>query len=130
MLPRQVVASFLIAVFLLVLIIRLVQKGRLDIAYCWLWLGIGLGIVLVVVRYEWLVRFARLIGAITTTTALFLLGFLVLLLMCLQFSLVISAHRRQIKRLTQRLALVEKEAAGASAAQTPAGAEEPGGKPS
>jgi hypothetical protein len=80
MLPlRQLLASILIGLALLFLIIRLVQRGRLDIAYCWLWLAVGFGIVLVVLRYDWLLRFTTLIGAVTPTTALFLIGFLVVL---------------------------------------------------
>jgi len=107
---RQFVASIILGLFLLVLIIRLVQKGRLDIAYCWVWLAIGAGALLVVVRYDWLVWVSHLIGAVQITTTLFLLGFFVVLLMCLQFSLVISQHRRQIKRLTQELAILKGEA--------------------
>jgi len=113
---RQLIASVVLSVFLLGLIIRLVQKGRLDIAYCWLWLGIGVSAILVVVHYDWLSRVSQMIGAVTNTTTLFLLGFFVVLLLCLQFSLVISHHRRQIKRLTQQLALVE---AKVSPAQKP-----------
>jgi hypothetical protein len=122
MLPlRQLLASILIGLALLFLIIRLVQRGRLDIAYCWLWLAVGFGIVLVVLRYDWLLRFTTLIGAVTPTTALFLIGFLVVLLMCLQFSLVISAHRRQLKRLTQHIAQLEREVREAEPAdETPA----------
>ena len=56
------------------------------------------------------------------TTALFLLGFVVVLLMCLQFSLVVSAHRRQIKRLAQQVALLQRQAA---TGETPA-APQPG----
>lgn len=109
LLPRQFVASITLSIFLFVLIIRLVQKGRLDIAYCWLWLFIGAGILLIVLRYDWLVRVSGLIGAVANTTTLFLFGFFVLLMMCLQFSLVISLHRRQIKRLTQTIALLQGE---------------------
>jgi hypothetical protein len=107
MLPRQLLASIVIGVLLLILIVRLVQKGRLDIAYCWLWLGIGLGIVAIVLRYDWLMALSRLIGSATPTTTVFLIGFVVVLLMCLQFSLVISAHRRQIKKMTQYIAVLE-----------------------
>lgn len=107
MLERQLVTSFILSLILLALIIRLVQKGRLDIAYCWLWLGIGGSAILVVLRYDWLERASQLLGAVSNTTTLFLLGFFVVLLLCLQFSLVISHHRRQIKRLTQQLALAQ-----------------------
>ena len=109
LLPRQFVASVILSICLLVLIIRLVQKGRLDIAYCWLWLFIGAGIMLVVLRYDWLIWVSGVIGAVNITTTLFLFGFFVLLLMCLQFSLVISHHRRQIKRLTQDLASIQAD---------------------
>jgi hypothetical protein len=113
---RQLIASLIIGVCLLMLIIRLVQRGHLDIAYCWLWLGIGVGMLLIVLRYTWLVRLSNMIGAVTPTTTLFLLGFMVVLLLCLQFSMVISAHRRQIKRLTQHIALLEKTKASNGAA--------------
>ncbi len=109
--PRQFVASISLAILLLVLIIRLVQKGRLDISYCWLWLAIGAGIILIVLKYDWLTIMSSFIGARTNTTTLFLLGFFVLLLLCLQFSLVISLHRRQIKRLVQKIAMLEARTA-------------------
>jgi hypothetical protein len=102
---RQLITSFILSLLLLGLIVRLVQKGRLDIAYCWLWLGIGFAAILVVLHYDWLTRFSELIGAVANTTTLFLIGFFVVLLLCLQFSLIISHQRRQIKRLSQQLAL-------------------------
>jgi hypothetical protein len=104
---RQYIASIVLSAVLFLLTIRLVQRGRLDIAYCWIWLGISLGAVLVVLRYDWLQWLSRVIGAVTPTTTLFLMGFFVILLMCMQFSLVISQQRRQIKRLSQQLALLE-----------------------
>lgn len=106
---RQIVASVIIGIAVLVIIIRLVQKQRLDIAYSWLWLGVGAGMLLVVIKYDWLVWFSDVIGAKVVTTTLFLLGILVVLLMCLQFSIVISTHRRQIKKLTQQLAVLTEE---------------------
>lgn len=123
MYPRQLVASVIIALCLLGLIIRLVQRGHLDIAYCWLWLGIGCGLLLMVLNYDWLVGLSGLIGAVTPTTTLFLLGFLMVLMLCLQFSMVVSTHRRQIKRLTQRMAMIEQDQA-----RSPTGGAAPAGK--
>ena len=111
MFPRQLMASFIIGICLLVLIVRMVQRGHMDIAYCWVWLGIGIGVCALVLHYDWLVGMSDLIGSNTPTTTLFLLGFLVVLLLCLQFSMVISTHRRQIKRLTQQVAMLESRAA-------------------
>jgi len=126
LLPRQFVASIALSIFLFVLIIRLVQKGRLDIAYCWLWLFIGAAILLIVLRYDWLTRVSAVIGAVANTTTLFLFGFFVLLLMCLQFSLVISHHRRQIKQLTQDLAVLgASDRSGAVASRSAPRPEQP-----
>ena len=107
--PRQFVASIIIGTCLLILIIRLIQKSKLDITYCWLWLFIGISTILVVVKYDWLVRISRVIGAVEITTTLFLFAIIIILLMCLQFSLVISSHRRQIKKMIQEIAILKAE---------------------
>lgn len=119
---RQVGVSITIGILVLILIVRLVQKRRLDVAYCWLWLGIGLGMLLVVARYNWLVWLSDVIGAKLPTTTLFILGILVILLMCLQFSIVTSSHRREIRKLAQQLALLTAEKP-ASRSGAPAGEE-------
>ncbi|MFC1606598.1 DUF2304 domain-containing protein [Candidatus Latescibacterota bacterium] len=106
MYPRQFWASLIISVLLLGFIIRLIKRGQLDISYCWVWLGVGVIAPLIVVKYDWLAWFSKLIGAVAPTTTLFLFAILVLFVMCLQFSIVISAQRRQIKKLTQSIALL------------------------
>jgi hypothetical protein len=105
MFPRQFIVTLIISLALLFLIVRLIQKGRLDISYCWLWLGVGVMAPLIVIKYDWLLWFSKLIGAVSPITTLFLFSILILFLMCLQFSIVISLQRRQIKRLTQQLAM-------------------------
>jgi hypothetical protein len=105
MYPRQFIITLIISLALLFLIIRLIQKGKLDISYCWLWLGVGIIAPLIVIKYDWLLWFSGLIGAVSPITTLFLFSILILFLMCLQFSIVISLQRRQIKRLTQQLAM-------------------------
>jgi hypothetical protein len=105
MLIRQYVVMLLISLGFLALIIRLIQKGMLDISYCWLWLGVGIMVPLIVIKYDWLLWFSKLIGAVSPITTLFLFSILILFLMCLQFSIVISMQRRQIKRLTQQMAI-------------------------
>ena len=105
MYPKQFYVSLAISLALFFLIVRLIQKGRLEISYCWLWLSVGIVAPLIVVKYDWLLWFSQLIGAVSPITTLFLFSILILFLMCLQFSLVISLQRRQIKRLTQQIAM-------------------------
>jgi hypothetical protein len=109
MYPRQFYVSLVISLALFFLVVRLIQKGRLEISYCWLWLAVGIMAPLIVIRYDWLLWFSRQIGAVSPVTTLFLFSILILFLMCLQFSLVISMQRRQIKRLTQQIAIRMEE---------------------
>lgn len=106
---RLFIVSYLLSLGLLGLIIRLVQQGKLDIAYCWIWLAFGIVSPLIVLKYDWVIWVSELIGAVTPTTTLFLFAIIILFLMCLQFSMVISAQRRQIKKLVQQVALLSKE---------------------
>ncbi|MHB8910676.1 MAG: DUF2304 domain-containing protein [Syntrophales bacterium] len=109
MFPKQFYVSLVISLALFLLIVRLIQKGRLDISYCWLWLTVGIAAPLIVIKYDWLLWFSRLIDVVSPVTTLFLFSILILFLMCLQFSLVISVQRRQIKRLTQLIAMRMEE---------------------
>ena len=102
---KQFIASMLISTCFVGLIIHLVKKRKLDIAYCWLWLFIGIGTMFVVIFYPVLVEVSWLMGSMTPTTTLFILAILVLLLICLQHTLVMSNQRRQIRQLVQEIAL-------------------------
>ena len=105
MYPKQFFIMLFISLALFFLIVRLIQKGRLDISYCWLWLAVGIMAPLIVIKYDWLLWFSRQIDVATPITTLFLFSILILFLMCLQFSIVISIQRRQIKRLAQQIAM-------------------------
>jgi len=105
MYPKQFYIMLFISLGLFLLVVRLIQKGMLDISYCWLWLTVGVMAPLIVIKYDWLLWFSRLMEVATPITTLFLFSILILFLMCLQFSIVISIQRRQIKRLTQQIAM-------------------------
>jgi hypothetical protein len=104
--PKQFYIMLLISLALLFLVIRLIQKIMLDISYCWLWLMVGVIAPLIVIKYDWLLWFSKQIDMATPIATLFLFSILILFLMCLQFSIVISMQRRQIKKLTQQIAIL------------------------
>jgi hypothetical protein len=106
--PRVFFVSLFLSIALLIIIVRLIQKRRLDIAYCWIWLCIGVLVPLIVIKFDWFLWFSNLIGAISPLTTLFLFSNLILFLLCLQFSMVITSQRRQIKKLTQHIALLSE----------------------
>jgi len=107
--PKQFFVSLIISLALLALIIRLIQKGRMDISYCWLWLAVGFMSFLIVIKFDWLLSFSHLIGVVDPISTLFLFSILALFLMCLQFSIIISSQRRKIKKLAQQIALRMEE---------------------
>ncbi len=106
MTPRQIEASIIISISLLVLIVTLIRKKKLEVAYSWVWLFIGIGMVMVVVFYKGLVALSDLIGSVTPTTTLFLCAILVIMLLCLQFSIVTSQHKWQIRKMAQEIAML------------------------
>lgn len=109
MYPRQVVLALFLSGFVFVVVMRLIQKGKLDIGYSWFWFGVSLGMAATVVGYGWLVTFSTFVGVVQPTTTVFLSALVFLLLLCIQFSLTLSKHRREIKRLTQQLAILTAE---------------------
>ena len=106
MTPRQIEASIIISISLLMLIVTLIRKKKLEMAYSWVWLFIGISMVMVVVFYEGLVELSDLMGVVTPTTTLFLCAILVIMLLCLQFSIVTSQHKWQIRKLAQEIAML------------------------
>ena len=99
----------LVAVSTFLAIVELVRRRMLREEYSFLWLATTSGMVVLSVWYgliEWL---ARLIGAVTVTTTLFLFGLLFLLVISVHFSTVISRLTQQVRRLTQELALLSAE---------------------
>ena len=106
MTPRQIEASIIISISLLLLIVTLIRKKKLEMAYSWVWLFIGISMVMVVVFYKGLVELSDLMGVVTPTTTLFLCAILVIMLLCLQFSIVTSQHKWQIRKLAQEIAIL------------------------
>jgi len=109
MFVRQIIFASIVCVIFILLVIRLIQKDKLDIAYSWMWLGIALILPLIVLSYDQIVAFSAIIGIINPTITVLLIVIGLLMLVCLQYSLVISHQKRQIKKIAQQIALMEKE---------------------
>jgi len=103
---RQKIFFFTIAVILLMVILELVRRRRLRVEYSWLWLASGSTIVLLIMRYDLLVWLTDLVGAVIPTSTLFFFCILYLALLSLNYSVRLSALTRQVKELTQEVALL------------------------
>lgn len=103
-----IIASLASLVFLLV-ILELIRRRRLDEGYALLWLGCGLLFLGFSLWRKALDSLAGMLGIYYPPAALLLLLIVGLVMVMIQFSVVITRQRHQIKSLTQRLALLEDE---------------------
>jgi hypothetical protein len=102
-----VVASIAAVIFLLV-IFELIRSRRLQERYAILWLVTGSVILLLSVWRDALRLVAEQIGIAYPPSALFVVGFLFILVVLLHYSTVISELSERNVRLAQDLALVEE----------------------
>lgn len=102
-----VVASIAAVIFLLV-IFELIRSRRLQERYALLWLITGTVILLLSVWRDALRLVAEQIGIAYPPSALFVIGFLFILVVLLHYSTVISELAERNVRLAQDLALVEE----------------------
>lgn len=104
---RQRILAAVCGIGLLILIIELVRRRKLKEEYSALWLLAGVVIVVFGLAHSLLAWVTRLIGAGWTSSTLFFFGILFVVLLCLQFSVKISALENRLKNLAQQLALLE-----------------------
>ncbi|MCP4179180.1 MAG: DUF2304 domain-containing protein [bacterium] len=106
---RIQIITTIISIFFLLGIINLVRKKRLQEAYSLLWILSAVVFLIISIWPELLWSISRLVGIYYGPSAMLLLlcGFLILI--CIQFSIVISKRSIQIKTLTQELALIKND---------------------
>lgn len=93
----------------LLVILELVRRRKLKEEYSWLWIVTAAGMLVLSSWYGLIEKLSQLIGAVTHTTTLFLLGLIFLLLISVHFSTVISRLTQQVRRLTQEIAILTAE---------------------
>jgi hypothetical protein len=103
----SVVAAIAAAIFLLV-IFELIRSRRLQERYALLWLVTGSVILLLSVWRDALRLVAEQIGIAYPPSALFVVGFLFILLVLLHYSTVISELSERNVLLAQDIALLEE----------------------
>jgi hypothetical protein len=105
--PARLLA--LVLSFALVCIVMwLVRKRTLRAEYTPIWMGVAFGLFLVGLNLDVMRGVARIIGAWTISSAIFFLGELFLLAICLNYAVRLSQAGTQIRRLAQELALLRR----------------------
>jgi hypothetical protein len=94
-------------VLMLVIVLELVRRRRLREDYSLLWLiTFGVLVILSLFRNSLLEAVASMMGIAYPPTALFVIGFGLMLLVMIQFSVVITRLTRENKEAAQHIALL------------------------
>lgn len=104
---HQKIFALFLGIGILAVILEMVRRKRLGEEYSFLWLLVGVGIVILVLWQGLLERVTHLIGAVAPTTTIFIFGIVILVLINLHFSVKITKLSRQVKDLTQQIALLK-----------------------
>ena len=107
--PRIQTISILICVFLVVYVFELVRRKHLSEEYSMGWLVTGTLMLILSVSEDALRWVSELVGATLFTSTLFFFGLLFLMVICLHFSIRISALTKQVRTLTQHVGILDHE---------------------
>ena len=96
--------------FLLVAVVLwLVRRRALQEEYTPIWMGVALALLILSLRSDWLHAITRAMGAWTTSSALFFLGELFLVTICLNYAVRLSRASLRLKNLAQEVALLRAQ---------------------
>ena len=107
--PRIRVIAILICIFLVVYVFELVRRRYLSEEYSMGWLVTGSLMLILSISEDLLVWISNLVGATLFTSTLFFFGLAFLVIICLHFSIRISALTNQVRRLTQHMGILHSE---------------------
>jgi hypothetical protein len=104
--PRIKIISILICIILVVYVFELVRRKHLNEEYSMGWLVTGTLMLMLSISDSLLKWISNLMGATLFTSTLFFFGLLFLVVICLHFSIRISALTNQVRRLTQHVGIL------------------------
>ena len=107
--PRIQVISILICIFLVAYVFELVRRKHLNEEYSMGWLITGVSMLALSVSDGLIKWVSELVGAALFTSTLFFFGLLFLMVICLHFSIRISALTNQVRKLTQSIGILDLE---------------------
>jgi len=110
-LNRITVLAVLASASLLLYILEMVRRRRLQEEYSILWLAGGVVMLILSVKRDWLEWVSDAVGIYYPPSFLFLISMFFILLILIHFSITISKLYQMNKRMAQELALL-KQATG------------------
>lgn len=100
-----------VVIILLIALVDMIRKNKLELKYALLWFLLGVGI-LIFTCFPWLTdSLARLTGVSIPVNLLFFVGFCFSLVIIFSLTTALSRLSNRVKKLTQELALLKKDLA-------------------
>ena len=106
---RIQIISILICIFLVAYVFELVRRKHLSEEYSMGWLVTGTLMLILSVSENAIRWVSGLVGATLFNSTLFFFGLLFLMIICLHFSIRISALTQQVRSLTQHVGILDHE---------------------
>jgi hypothetical protein len=94
------------SLLLVTVVLWLVRRRSLREEYTPIWMGVAVALVVVSVRLDWLHWLTRAMGAWTSSSVIFFLGEVFLVVICLNYAVRLSRAALEIKNLAQEIALL------------------------
>ncbi len=107
--PRIRIISILICIVLVAYVFELVRRKHLTEEYSLGWLVTGSLMLILSVFEDVVMWLSDLVGATLFTSTLFFFGLIFLVVICLHFSIRISALTKQVRMLTQHVGILDHE---------------------
>ena len=107
--PRIQIISILICILLVAYVFELVRRKHLSEEYSMGWLVTGTLMLILSVSDDAIRWVSGLDGATLFTSTLFFFGLIFLMIICLHFSIRISALTQQLRTLTQHVGILDHE---------------------
>jgi len=100
----------LLIIFLVfVTVIYFIRTKQLKEEYSWIWFLLTLSMLIVIIKLDILIKICNILEIKTPAFLCMFITIIFLLLLCIQYAIVISRHKTDIKNLVQKIALLENK---------------------
>ena len=103
----QVFLTVTVLIFMLVIVNYLI-KGTLTFQYSLIWFVLAFALLVCILFPNILISLSHLVGVEVASNFVFLVEGIFVLVLLISLTLIVSKQRKQIVRLTQRMAIIEK----------------------
>lgn len=103
------IVALLIFLIMLCFFMHQIRRRRLDLRYSLSWILVNLVLIILVVFPQVLINLSRMLGIYSPVNMIFFCGFLFSLIIIYNLTTAISKMADEIKRLSQKIALMESK---------------------